>query len=120
MLDPEFLENDPFMGGISYFTIIFSVACLPFYAVFDPLIAIMMIRVLIWAFQIWALLKLTKTLGLTWWSFIIFIVLFINIPSRLAGEWIIGSAASKPVSYAFIFLSLDALLKNKIKKSTKF
>ena len=120
LLDPEYLKNDLFMGGISYFTIVFSVACLPFFAVFDPLIAVMMIRVLIWAFQIWALLKLTKTLGLTWWSFIIFIVLFINIPTRLAGEWIIGSAASKPVSYAFVFLSLDALLKNEIRKAGIF
>ena len=120
LLDPEYLKYDPFMGGISYFTLIFSVASLPFYAVFDPLIALMIIRVLIWTFQIWALLKLTRTLGLTWWSFILFIILFINIPSRLAGEWIIGSAASKPVSYAFVFLSLDALLKNKIKKAGMF
>lgn len=120
MLDPEYLENDPFMGGISYFNIIFSVACLPFYALFDHLIAVMIIRVIIWSFQIWALSKLTKTLGLKWWAFIFFIIIWLNVPTRLAGEWVIRSAESKPVAYGFIFLSINALLNDELKKSGIF
>lgn len=32
LLYPGYLDNDPFMSGVSYFTIIFSAACLPLYA----------------------------------------------------------------------------------------
>lgn len=120
LLDSNYLINDLFLGGISYYTLIFSAATMPLYALFDPLIAVMIIRCLIWIFQLWALAKLSKTLGLKWWSFIIFILLFINTPFKIAGEWIIGSAASKPLAYGFIFLSLDALLKNHVKKAGIF
>ena len=120
LINPDYLKNDPFMGNISFFTLAYSIISMPFFLSLDSLQATMLMRILIWVFQIWALSRLAKTLGAKWWTFIIFVVLAINIPSRLAGEWLFGSAASKPIAYGFIFLSLDALLKENYKVAGTF
>ncbi len=110
IFDHDFLRNDIFAGKISFFTITYSSLTAPLFYVFSPLNAVLIIRVLIWAFQLWALSRLAKTIGVTWWGFVLLILILINVHFRLAGEWIFGSASSKPVAYGFIFLSLNCLL----------
>lgn len=121
LLDREFLSNDFFMKQIFPFFLFYDILTLPFYYFFDALTAVLILRVLIWTFQIWALSRLTRTLEITWWSFILLFVVWLNVEQTLvAGEWIFRSANAKPVSYGFVFLALDSLLKGKLKRTGAF
>jgi len=118
LLQKNFLESDPFIGGALMFTRMYDITILPIYYYFDEFTATIISRLAIWCFQIWALSMLARTLGLKWWSFIALFLLWFNITyDTAAGEWVFGSASSKPVSYGFVFLALNALLKEKIIQS---
>jgi len=121
ILHPNFLANDFFLQkGLPIF-LFNDVITSPFYYFFDFLTAVLILRILLWIFQIWALSSLTKTLGITWWGFILLIILWLNVEQTLvAGEWIIGSLSAKPVSYGFIFLALNSFLKHRLKWSGIF
>jgi len=121
MLHPSFLTGDPFISGITSTFLLYNVLAAPFYFLFNYLPATLICRILIWCFQIWALLKLAKTLGLTWWGCVLLFVIWLDVEQTLvAGEWIIKCATAKPVSYGFVFLSLDNLLRGRLKRSGIF
>jgi hypothetical protein len=74
----------------------------------------LILRVLIWAFQLWALERLCRRLGLQPWATLLALVLWLNVEQTLvAGEWIIGCASAKPVAYGFLFLALEATLSGR-------
>ena len=119
--NPSFLPADPFMGDITSTFFIYNSLASPLYHVFSFLTATLICRVLIWIFQIWALSRLARTLGITWWGLILLFVVWLNVEQTLvAGEWIIKIASPKPVSYGFVFLALDSLLRQKILRSGVF
>lgn len=121
MANPSFLPVDPFVGSITSTFFLYNSLASPFYHVFGFLPATLICRVLIWIFQIWALTRLARTLGITWWGLIVLFVVWLNVEQTLvAGEWIIKIASSKPVSYGFVFLALDSLLKQKLLRSGVF
>ena len=118
MAIPSFLSADPFIGGITSTFLLYNTLASPFYHVFGYLQATLICRVLIWIFQIWALARLARTLGITWWGLIMLFVVWLNVEQSLvAGEWIIKIASPKPVSYGFVFLALDSLLRRKLLRS---
>jgi len=116
LLNPRFLSHDFFSDKIFPFFLFFDALTSPFYYFFDYLTAVFILRILIWSFQLWALSRLTKTLGITWWGFIVLVVIWLNVEQTLAaGDWIIRSANSKPVAYGFMFLAINNLLNNRLK-----
>ena len=115
ILNPSFLSKDFVAVEINVFFLVYDTIVSPLYYIFDYLTATFICRVAIWIFQIWALSRLSKTLGITWWGFILLFVLWLNVEQTLvAGEWIIGSANAKPVSYGFVFLALSSFLQNRL------
>lgn len=116
ILKVRFLLNDFYLDKVYPYFIVYDTFAAPFYALFDDLTATLILRVLIWVFQIWALLRLLKTLGVRWWGAVLLVVFWLNSEQTLvAGEWIIGCASSKPVAYGFAFLSLDNALRNRLR-----
>jgi hypothetical protein len=118
IIDKSFLSSDPFMHQYNPFFLVYDSITSPFYYIFDYLTATLIVRVLIWIFQIWALTKLSKTVGISWWGVILLFALWLNVEQTLAaGEWIIGSASAKPVAYGFFFLAMNSLLRRRFLES---
>ena len=121
IVNPNFLINDSFIGGISSTFSVYNIIVSPLYLFLSYLNATLVCRLSIWAFQIWALLRLSRTVGLSWWASVLLFVLWLDVEQTLvAGEWIIECATAKPVAYGFVFLALDSLLKEKLKLSGVF
>lgn len=139
-LQPEFIDNEfgyslnpmkfinhillssaPFIGKIDTTFIVYNATFSPLYYLLDPLWATIVSRIVIWIFQIWALRRFAGALGISWWGFLIVVVVWLNVEQTLvAGEWVIGCASSKPIAYGFIFLSLDSLLNERLKQSAVY
>lgn len=114
LLNPGFLPRDQFLDRVYPFFLYFDGLTAPLYALLGYLPAVLLLRLLIWWFQVWALSRLARTLGLKWWGFALLFVLWMNVEQTLvAGDWIIRSANSKPVAYGFVFLALDSLLNGR-------
>jgi hypothetical protein len=121
MANAGFLAHDPFIRGISSTFDVYNILVSPLYLFLSSLSATLACRVCIWAFEVWTLMRLSKTIGLSWWAFILLFVLWLDVEQTLvAGEWIIECATAKPVAYGFVFLALDSLLKGKLKLSGLF
>lgn len=121
ILHPDFLKNDFYLDRIYPYFLFFDSLTAPLYYFLDYLDAVLLLRILIWTFQLWALARLARTMGITWWGYIVLVVVWINVEQTLAaGAWIILSANSKPVAYGFMFLALDSLLNNRVKQSGIF
>jgi hypothetical protein len=113
MLHPGFLAGHPWNPRINPFFVVFDAVAAPFYLLFDPLAATILLRILIWTFEVWALWRLLEVLGLRWWTMPLLVLLWIDTEQTLvAGEWVFGCASGKPVGYGFLFLALrEALLE---------
>lgn len=114
ILHPDYLKFDFFFDRVYPYFIVYDGAVSLLYKYFDFLTATLVCRVLIWAFQLWALARLCRTLQLAWWSTVLVVVFWLDVTQSLvAGEWIIGSASAKPVAYGIVFLALDSLLRER-------
>jgi hypothetical protein len=113
MLQPGFLAGHPFSPRVNLFFVVFDAFAAPFYLLLAPLTATILLRILIWAFQVWALWRLLETLGLRWWAMPLLLLLWLDTEQTLvAGEWVFGCASAKPVGYGFLFLAIrEALLE---------
>jgi hypothetical protein len=111
MLHPDFLAGHPWDPRVDLFFVVFDALASPFYLVLNWLTATLVLRVLIWGFQIWALWRLLSALGFRWWTMALLIFLWLNTEQTLvAGEWVFGCASAKPVAYGFLFLALAEAL----------
>ena len=118
ILRPDFLENDFYLDQIYPFFLFFDALTSPLYYFMGYLNAVLLMRIAIWSFQLWALARLARTMGITWWGYIFLVVIWLNVEQTLAaGAWIILSANSKPVAYGFMFLAIDSLLNNRLKSA---
>lgn len=118
VLHPGFLPTHPFLHRFNPFFWVFDTLASPLYVTLDWLWATLVLRVLIWVFQLWALAKLCRTLGMAWWGLPLVVVLWLDVEQTwVAGEWIIGCASAKPVSYGFILLALEAALRGDLRRS---
>ncbi len=118
ILHPGFLPNHPFLQRFNPFFWVYDTLSSPLYVALDWLWATLLLRVLIWVFQLWALGRLCRTLGMAWWGLPLLVMLWLNVEQTwVAGEWIIGCASAKPVSYGFVLLALEATLRGDLRRS---
>jgi len=121
MLQPEFLAGHPWSPRINPFFVVFDAVAAPFYLLFDPLTATIVLRILIWAFQIWALWRLLEALGLRWWAMPLLLLLWLDTEQTLvAGEWVFGCASAKPIGYGFLFLAIREVLVERERRAGWF
>ena len=72
-------------------------------------------RMLIWAALAWAWRRLSWAIvPRAWWA-VLTAALFVCLLERchMAGEWVFGGAEAKPFAYAFIFLGIESLVRNR-------
>lgn len=121
LMHPGLFANDFFLADFYPFFLFWDALTAPLYYVFGDLAAVLILRLAIWSFQLWALSRLARTLGIVWWGFIALVVVWLNVEQTLAaGAWIILSANSKPVAYGFLFLALNSLLRCKARNAGIF
>jgi hypothetical protein len=121
VLQPDFLAGHPWSPRINPFFAVFDTLVSPVYLALEPLTATIILRVLIWAFQIWALWRLFEALDVRWWARLLAVIMWVNVEQTLvAGEWVFGCTSAKPVSYGFVFLSLESLIRGRLRRSGLF
>ncbi len=114
ILHPEFLAGHPFVQRWNPYFLVFDSVVSPFYLIDNWLAVTLVLRVVIWGFQAWALTKLCRTLGLAPWTVVVMVVSWLSVEQTLAaGEWVFGCTSAKPVGYGFVFLALDAVLRKR-------
>jgi hypothetical protein len=72
-------------------------------------------RILSWALLAWAWRRLSfAVVPRTWWS-VLTAALFACLMERfhMAGEWVIGGVEAKPFAYVFVFLAIEAILRDR-------
>jgi hypothetical protein len=72
-------------------------------------------RALSWALLAWAWRRLSfAVVPKAWWS-VLTAAMFACLMERcqMAGEWVIGGVEAKPFAYAFVFLGIEALLRDR-------
>jgi hypothetical protein len=72
-------------------------------------------RILAWALLAWAWRRLSFAIvPRAWWS-VLTAALFTCLVERcnMAGEWVIGGLEAKPFAYVFVFLGVEALVRNR-------
>lgn len=121
MAHPGFLDADPYLAQTGSTFLVHDLLFAPLYYLFAAFPATALARILIWIFQLFALARLARTLGLAPWSFVLLLLMWVNVEQTLvAGEWIFGCASGKPVAYGFVFLALEAALKGQVRKAGVF
>ncbi len=121
IIEPEFLANDWTWQSLSYSHFVFDLIISKFFHVFSFLSIALLGRVITWILVIWSLIRLAKTLGLEWWGFILsFLFWLYGGQSLIAGEWIFSGFESKSIAYAFLFLSLQSILRTEVIKGAIF
>ncbi len=111
VLQPEFLAGHPFSPRINPFFAVFDILASPVYLLLGPLAATLVLRAAIWVFQLWALHRLLRALGMAPWTLVALVTLWVGTEQTLvAGEWVIGCASAKPIAYGLLFLGLERLL----------
>jgi hypothetical protein len=72
-------------------------------------------RVVSWALLAWAWRRLSFAIVPRAWCSVLTAALFGCLMERchMAGEWVIGGVEAKPFAYAFVFLGIESLVRNR-------
>jgi hypothetical protein len=109
---PGYLMAQPFLPEMARISVVYNVLMSPVFWAFGAFWGTLLCRVLILAFQLWALSRLTRALDLAPWATLVALVLWFNTEQSLAaGELVIAGAATKPIAWGFVFLTLEALVR---------
>lgn len=109
---PGFLRAQPMLAEMAPISFVYNVLVAPFFWALGAFWGTLICRVLIVAFQLWALGRLTRALGLAPWAMLAALVLWFGSEQSLAaGELVIAGAATKPIAWGFVFLALTALVR---------
>lgn len=113
--EPDLLKEDwTFRSSDSPHSFFFSLTLSPLWIFLDSYIHVAQAsRVLLWTLVIYSIVKICNTLSYNRAAVFMGLFLFVIYGQGFAaGEWILRGAEQKVVAYAFVFLSLNSLLKN--------
>ena len=109
---PGFLGSQPLLPEMARISIVYNVLLSPLFWALGAFWGSIVCRVLILAFQVWALSRLARALGLAPWSLLVALALWLGTEQSLvAGELVLAGAATKPIAWGFVFLAGEALAR---------
>jgi hypothetical protein len=109
---PGLLTSQPILAEMVRISDVYNYLTAPVYFLLGSFWATVVLRLVLAAFQLWALSRLTRALGLAPWALVVLLLLWLNAEQTLAaGENVIGGASTKQIGYGFVFLALAALVR---------
>jgi hypothetical protein len=118
MLEPAFLSNDWLQtaSGEDVLYSAFSAMVAALWLVLkNSILVVLAGRLLLWAFVLYALLRLARALEIERYSLAAGLAIWVFRSQSLgAGEWIFGGIEGKCVAYAMLFLAMESALRNRV------
>lgn len=111
---PDWLRGDFFMESANtYRTFYVAFGWLALWL--SPASAAWVVRMAIWAGLAWSWRRLSWAIvPRRWWAILTAALLACLIERcHMAGEWLLGGAEAKPFAYIFVFLGIEALVRNR-------
>jgi hypothetical protein len=109
---PGLLEAQAYLVEMSRISIVYNYLTAPIFLAFGAFWGTVILRVLLAAFQLWALSRMTRALGLAPWALVVLLLVWLNAEQTLAaGENIVGGASTKQIAYGFVFLAIESLVR---------
>lgn len=124
ILEPSFLRNDwlQIASGEDVLYGAFSAMVAPLWLALKNAVFVVLVgRLLLWVFLLYALVKLARTMKIEGYSLAIGLAIWVfRFQSLGAGEWIFGGIEGKCVAYAMLFLALESALRNRVVAAAVF
>jgi Domain of unknown function (DUF6798) len=112
--NPDFCQGDFFLESAdAHLTFYLSFGWLTLF--FSPEVVIWLGRIITWALLAWGWCRLSRAVLPVNWIAILTAAVWVALIDwfSMAGEWVVGGLEAKGIAYVFVFLGIEAIIRNR-------